>query len=101
MTSPYERVPMLHGTSSARGPVVVRGLTRHRGSDHETSFGRIVAPCNIPLAEWIRDAPDADLNGLTGRILDKKRIAVNWDKPRIDDGEEEQLMSWMKRRRLW
>ncbi len=44
-----DAVPMLHGSSGNRGPVVIKGLFT-TDPDHETSFGRLLAP--IPLQAW-------------------------------------------------
>jgi hypothetical protein len=44
-----DAIPMLHGSSGNRGPVVIKGLFA-TDPDHKTSFGRLLAP--IPLHAW-------------------------------------------------
>ena len=89
----YEIVPLLHGTSGNRGPVVVRGLSE-RGADYSTSFGRLLFPARIPVAEFVRPAPDADPEKLTGPWHKRCRITANWLKPRLAESELAALHVW-------
>jgi len=78
-------LPVLHGTSrgSIMTSVVVKGITKHRGEDKRTFFGRIFAPMEI-----------------TDFLFDRNHISKNKDKAKIDAGEMKQLEKWMERKGL-
>ena len=80
--TPYEMMPMLHGTSGTQGPVVARGLSANRPLDYPTSFGHL-APANLELDEYRH-----------------KNITPNEFKPKLNDREMENLDKWMKRQGL-
>ena len=96
----HEFVPMLHGTSSDAGPVVVRGLTRECGELHPTSFGNIVSPAQIGLHEITSRDSAAPRDRLTGHWFDFKRVAHNSHKLKLDAGELASLRAWATRRRI-
>ena len=98
--SPYDYVPLLHGTTGESGPVVARGLTKEQGPAHPTSFGRIVAPALAAVNDITRPAPDADADRPAGYWQDYKVISANLDKPRFDPAETAALRAWAVRRRL-
>jgi hypothetical protein len=97
-------IPLLFGSSSWTGPVSVRGLTRERDGRSLTWFGRKVQPAYFPVPEFADARPfprsRAHPGELVGRDLDRYRVAVNHDKPRLDAGELEDLKRWARSRRL-
>jgi hypothetical protein len=104
VSSLYEMIPLLFGSSSWTGPVPVRGLTRERGPRSLTWFGRRVQPAYFPVPEFADPRPSprsrAHPGELVGRDLDRYRVAVNHDKPRLDPDELEDLKRWARSRRL-
>lgn len=98
--SPYDYVPLLHGTTGDGGPVVARGLTREQGPAHPTSFGRIVAPALAAIDDITRPAPDADPDRPARYWQDYKIVSANLDKPRFSPAESAALRTWAVRRRL-
>lgn len=100
LTSLFELLPMLHGSSGDHGPVVVRGLTRECGPDHPASFGRIVRPARFSASEITSTAADTQKDRLTGWMIDRKRVAANLDKPKLNESELADLRSWAQRRGL-
>ena len=100
LTSLHEIIPMLHGSTGDGGPVVVRGLTRERGSLHATSFGRVVRPAKITATEITSPAPDAKRDTLTGSFFERQRVFVNFDKPRLAEVELADLRTWAQKRGL-
>jgi len=100
LKSVHEYVPMLHGSSGAEGPVVVKGLTREKGSDYPTSFGKIVRPAKVTVKAATSLASDAKRGQLEGRMSDRVLVCVNLDKPRLDEGELDNLRTWAENRNL-
>ncbi len=95
-TSLFEYIPMLHGTSGAEGPVVVSGITLHKGPDHKTSFGRILKPAPVCCGEIfeVSKSPVADVP--KDDALRSRRVAPNCDKSRVDVDEEQSLVEWAR-----
>lgn len=86
-------VPMLLGSSGRQGPVVVRGLTEGLGSDYPTSFGGILRPASFDAIDFIRFK--------RGKLEKEERpILPSLGKHRLDDAEEAELASFLKRRGL-
>lgn len=96
VTSLYEYVPMLHGTSGDRGPVVARGLSEEYGPDYPTSFGRL-APAGIVVQDMVKSSGQGPL---IGSGLATRRVVGNPHKPRLDESEMGQLQNWMRKRGL-
>ena len=48
-------VPLLHGTSGKKGPVVVKGISNEQKYDenHKCYFGKIIYPALIWLVGWV------------------------------------------------
>ena len=94
-----EYVPMLHGTTDKRGPVVVKGITTDKGEDHTTSFGRIIRPTPLPATAMIpvgstkKELPKTN-------TLRTRGISQNIHKPRITDKEMKELNNWLATRGL-
>jgi len=76
---PYEMIPLLHGTSGAKGPVVATGLSSVKPADYPTSFGHL-APVDLNLGDF-----------------GKRNIKRNSYKPKLNDREMESLDEWMRR----
>ena len=100
VTSLHEYVPMLFGATGEHGPVVVRGLSYERGPAHPTSFGRILRPAPLSVREITSPAPDAPADRLTGRWFERSRVSRNAHKPKLDQGELDDLRAWAQRRGL-
>ncbi len=100
LTSVHEYIPMLHGSSGDHGPVVVRGLSRERGDEHETSFGKIVRPAKLTVKDATATTRRIGRNNLEGRLIDTTLISANLDKPRLNESELEDLRAWAKNRNL-
>lgn len=98
--SVYEYIPMLHGSSGRRGPVVVKGITREKGPDYDCSFGRIVRPAAILGRELVDAADEPPFEIAPHSRLRYRRVVQNCDKPRISDHELQSLKAWAKRRHL-
>ncbi len=77
--SPYEMIPMLHGSTGNRGPVRVEGLSDE--PDHLTSFGSL-----RPVG--------------AGMDLFFYAIRQNRHKPRLDQKEQAALLNWLKQKDL-
>jgi hypothetical protein len=99
LESRREYVPMLHGTSDSRGPVIVKGITQEKGEDYTTSFGRIIRPAPLPAAALI---PSGHIKQELPKDnpLRKCGMAQNTHKPRITDEEMKELDGWLNRRKL-
>ena len=96
-----DRVPLLHGTTSAAGPVVVRGLTAEYAACGEvTSFGRLVAPAQLRVSEFVTAAPEADPDVLAGPWFVHRRVIPNWYKLQLTPPETFQLWEWAEGRDL-
>lgn len=80
--SPYEQVPMLHGTSGKQGPVVARGLTKEDAPDYSTSFGHL-GPAEMGIGDFR-----------------KQGILPNRHKPRLAPDEMSDLNAWLEKRGL-
>jgi hypothetical protein len=96
-----EYIPMLHGTSGDQGPVVVKGVTRHRGPDYVTSFGHIVRPAPVSAREIIeehRGVPPPDIPDYDPLV--RWRAVPNSDKPKLDEPEMQALAQWAKEKHL-
>ena len=100
VTSVHEYIPMLHGTTGNGGPVVVKGITRHRGPDHATSFGRIIRPAAIAARETVEDHGTAPPDMPDHDLLTKRRVVPNHDKPRLDPSEMQALLKWAQEKVL-
>jgi hypothetical protein len=100
LTSLHEYIPMLHGSSGDRGPVVVRGLTRDKAPDHPTSFGKIVRPAKVMVKDATSSANDGANEHLVGYMLDRNMVSANLDKPRLNETELEELRAWAQNRNL-
>lgn len=98
--SPYEYIPMLHGSSGDHGPVVVRGLTKEHDPEYPTSFGSNLRPTKIQVLEATRPASDADPDQGVGPLWKRSRVAVNVDKPRLDTQEMESLRGYLRNKNL-
>lgn len=79
VATPFERVPMLHGTSSRKGPVKACGLSRD--NERVTYFGRI-RPVRMGLGSFLRD------------------IHKNVYKPELTDEEKAELVNWLRQKEL-
>lgn len=105
-TKPYHSldgyVPLLHGTSGKRGPVVVKGLTAREGPGYTTIFGKILRPARVPVKEFISLAPGIPRSdvGEKGWGLDVKRVVRNLDKPKLDPDERLNLWNWAEKKGL-
>lgn len=89
-----EYVPMLHGTTDTRGPVVVKGITTDKGEDHSTSFGRMIRPAPLPVTAMIPTGPvNADLP--KSNPLRTRGISQNTHKPNLTDTEMNNLNNWL------
>jgi hypothetical protein len=100
VASVHEYLPMLHGSSGDHGPVVVRGLTREHGDEHETSFGKIVRPAKLTVKDATAATRRVAKKDLEGRLIDKTLISANLDKPRLDEAELEALRKWASNQNL-
>ena len=90
-----EAVPLLHGTTSTAGPVVVRGLTAEYAACGEvTSFGRLVVPASLRVREFVTAAPDADPEVLAGPWSIRRRVIPNWYKLQLTPPETYRLWEW-------
>lgn len=78
--TPYETIPMLHGTSKeSRGAFPVLGLSPERGEEHSTWFGTL-RPVSIGLDEV------------------GYGVRQNTHKPALDDLERQAFEPWLQRR---
>lgn len=77
--TPFEMIPMLHGTSGSQGPLRATGISDD--SDHVTSFGSM------------RPA-------MAGLNIFYSLIKPNKYKPRLDHKEHAALLNWMKQKDL-
>ena len=100
VTSVYERIPMLHGTSGSQGPLVVKGLTRARGPNYPTTFGRIVKPASILGRELVDVADEPPFEVGPHSPLRYRRVLQNGDKPRVSDRELQSLKTWARKKNL-
>lgn len=100
LTSVYEYIPMLHGSSGDHGPVIVRGLTPNVDADYATSFGRIVRPAKVAVTDATSSAPTVCKEHLVGRMIDRSMVSANLHKPRLNEAELEDLRLWAKNRNL-
>lgn len=89
-----EYIPMLHGTTDTRGPVVVKGITTDKGEDHTTSFGRTIRPTALPVVALIPGGPVKEEIPRTNPLR-KCGIHQNIHKPRITDDELQHLNAWL------
>lgn len=80
--SPYEQMPMLHGTSGRSGPVVATGLAADKPSDYCTSFGHL-GPAEMEIGDFR-----------------KQGIMPNRHKPRLDSAEMVVFSAWLEKRGL-
>lgn len=80
--SPYEQMPMLHGTSGRKGPVVAKGLSTDTPPDYCTSFGHL-GPAEMKIGDFRSQG-----------------IQPNRHKPRLDSGEMAVLSAWLEKRGL-
>lgn len=100
LTCVNEYIPMLHGSSGDAGPVVARGLSRERGTQHPTSFGRILRPANISLKDPHLKERVSGSEKLEGRLIDRSPVSANLDKPRFNEEELADLRRWANSRNL-
>jgi hypothetical protein len=82
----FSQVPMFHGTSGARGPVIVCNLTPADASEKVTSFGHLIAP-SVRVSEWLP-------------VGHARRVERNAHKPRLDPGEQAQFDAFLERNGL-
>lgn len=80
--TPYEMIPMLHGTSGAQGPVVAHGLSQMNGENYPTSFGHL-APADLSTEDFRSGS-----------------IKRNDHKPKLSTTELNSLENWLKNRGL-
>jgi hypothetical protein len=97
-------VSLLHGTTSSKGPVVVRGFSNDSDKydeNHNCSFGQIIYPALIPkkkMEEFDRSTMVFD-PGLGPNWDAEFDVIPNRYKPRITSEEKEQLDSYLKRKK--
>lgn len=90
-------IPMLVGSSGQNGPVLVRGLSKERGPDYPTVFGRIIAPGHFRHGDFY---PDIDTEVVGGKHEFNIRPAAVWlneHKPRVDASEQVYLDAFYER----
>jgi hypothetical protein len=102
--SEYETtVPILHGTSGTKGPIIVSGITSPEESvkykkKHKCVFGKIVAPAH--LEKKIMNKLDKSSNILSPKLgprwYEEYSVIPNRYKPRLDSKEQEQLEKFLK-----
>ena len=80
--TPYEMMPMLHGTSGSQGPVVAYGLSENNGGSYPTSFGHL-APADLSVEDFQYGC-----------------IKRNDHKPKLTPSEYVSLENWLKIRGL-
>jgi hypothetical protein len=94
-----ETASLLHGTSDRGGPIVVKGISKENGPKYKTFFGHIIHPILLPLSKL----QQSDLNsGPFGTKLDplwyqEYDVVPNRHKPRLDKGEHQQMLNFLKR----
>ena len=96
-------VPLLHGTSSSKGPVVVKGFSNDSekyDENHKCSFGKILRPVRIPkkkMEEYdlSNSVFKSDLGPMWYVEFD---VIPNRDKPRVSIDEKEKLDLFLKRK---
>lgn len=95
-------IPLLHGTSGEKGPVVVKGISNEQkyDEDHTCVFGKILAP--IFLAESkLKEKAEKD-GPFSTEIEDlwykEFEVVPNRNKPRLNDEEYAQLENFLKRK---
>jgi hypothetical protein len=97
-------IPLLHGTTSPKGPVVVKGISNDNEKykeNHKCSFGQIIFPALIPkkkMEEFDRSTTVFD-PGLGPKWTEEFDVIPNRYKPRITSKEREQLDSYLKRKK--
>jgi len=91
--SPFERIPMLFGTSGNQGPVRVKGVTHHKGADYVTSF-KLLRPGLFTAAELVllRENLPANRDAALSAVW---QAWPNFDKPRVDDAENQDLCAYV------
>jgi hypothetical protein len=98
-----ETVPVLHGTSSSKGPIVVKGVSNHSKDFDENSktyFGRILTPAKIPN-KTIEEFDQATLvfNPNLGASWHKEfDVIPNRYKSKITQEEQEQLEMFLSKK---
>ena len=95
----YEMIPMLHGTSANTGEVIVKGLTPDKGDYHTTSFGHL-APASVRSGMVFTADKVMPGEKPEGRWHDHNPITKNHWKPRLNEWEHNQLIEFLRRRRL-
>ena len=95
-------VPLLHGTSGKKGPVVVKGISNEQKYDenHKCSFGQIICPALIPkkkMEEFDRSTTVFD-PGLGPNWDAEFDVIPNRHKPRVSIDEKEKLDLFLKRK---
>lgn len=97
-------VPLLHGTSVKKGPVVVEGISAGEGysPDHKAFFGHLVAPVRIPVRVLSEKFLEAGPFGSEIDDLWYKDYSVvpNVEKARISEDEHEQLTGFLRKHNL-
>jgi hypothetical protein len=96
-------VPLLHGTSCSKGPVVVKGFSNDSekyGENHKSSFGKILRPARIPKKKMEEyDLSNSffksDLGPMWYLEFD---VMPNRHKPRVSIDEKEKLDLFLKRK---
>jgi hypothetical protein len=68
---------------------VAKGLSKNRGADWPTSFGRILRPARFTFQEI------NDFDETTGR-----KIRENTEKPKLTEPEEKMLRGYLKKKGL-
>ena len=95
-------VPLLHGTSGKKGPVVVKGISNEQkyDEDHTCVFGKIIAPIHLGESK-LKEKAERD-GPFSTQIEDlwykEFEVVPNRNKPRLNDVEYAQLEDFLKRK---
>ena len=94
----YEPIIMLQGGSGRQNfdDIAVKGFGSGKSEHAMTYFGGQIAP--VPVRQFVKPAEDWDRNQVAGNWWESSQVVANPDKPRLDEGETKQAVTWIKRR---
>ncbi len=95
----HEMVPILHGTSGESGKVVARGLSRKGGDLYATSF-RHIGPSSFRTGTVFQGDKILPAEKPEGYWYEHNPVVKNHWKPNLNEEEQGQLISFLKRRKL-